>query len=204
MPIEIELKLRIAPADCLRFQQQPLLKDKPVRVEQLHTTYFDTPSFELRKMGYVLRIRQIEDRFIQTVKTSNSSTAGLHEREEWEYSVPQLQPDYNLFPEAHIREQLLTSSLGERIAPLFYSSFQRRSWILQFPEALEIELALDVGIVASGELEESFSEVELELKSGDKERLPEIVALFASDIALIPENTSKANRGFKLYAAGNR
>ncbi|HKP78570.1 MAG TPA: CYTH domain-containing protein, partial [Phenylobacterium sp.] len=41
----------------------------PAETSQLRSVYFDTPGYALRSAGFGLRVRQDEDRFVQTLKS---------------------------------------------------------------------------------------------------------------------------------------
>ncbi|HTD06302.1 CHAD domain-containing protein, partial [Undibacterium sp.] len=63
----------------------------------------------------------------------------------------------------------------------------------------EVEFALDQGIVQSNGRQETISEIELELKSGQPERLFELALQLQKKIPVRIANISKAQRGYALY-----
>ena len=62
-----------------------------------------------------------------------------------------------------------------------------------------MEVCLDEGEICCGELKEPISEIELELKRGDIANIYKIASKLQSTVSLIPENKSKAARGYQLY-----
>ena len=62
------------------------------KTRRLTGTYFDTPDRALLAQGLVLRVREADGRFIQTVKSAPGQDAALT-RGEWEDTVTGPQPD---------------------------------------------------------------------------------------------------------------
>ena len=62
-----------------------------------------------------------------------------------------------------------------------------------------IEAALDLGKVVAGKQEEEICELELELRQGEPEALLELAIELAADLALMPCDISKAERGYRLF-----
>ncbi len=71
----------------------------------------------------------------------------------------------------------------------------RQIWELNVDGTM-IELALDQGQIIVDDYKESISEIELELKSGEKEVLLKFAEQLKRDINSIPGNLSKAARGY--------
>ena len=97
---EVELKFDIEP------DQVPLLAELPEFAgeadhQRLISVYFDTMKGKLRRNGWVLRVRQSDGQFVQTIKRSGEA-AGLFDRDEWEAGVSALAPD----PKAVAKTQL--------------------------------------------------------------------------------------------------
>src|SRR3990167_10205058 len=63
--------------------------------------------------------------------------------------------------------------------------------------------ALDLGKVVAGKLEEEICELELELREGEPAALLELAAELAADLALMPCDISKAERGYRLFDANS-
>jgi len=90
MATETELKLAIEGVTAEQLQALPEIGIHAVgtaRERQLDNIYFDTSKLLLRRRQLALRLRRDGDRWLQTVKTSGSTSAGLHQRQEWETPV---------------------------------------------------------------------------------------------------------------------
>ncbi|MEN8802285.1 MAG: CYTH domain-containing protein, partial [Thiogranum sp.] len=90
MSTETELKLALEGVTAEQLQTQPEIMAHAVgsaREQQLDNIYFDTATLLLHRRNVALRLRRNADRWLQTVKTSGSASAGLHRRGEWETPV---------------------------------------------------------------------------------------------------------------------
>lgn len=192
---EIELKLLIAEKDIEAFLEHRLLSDASKRpLHHCYSTYYDTPDHLLMQRGYALRLREDNGQFIQTLKGKNlDSSSGMHERQEWEWEVPNDQLDLNLLPE---EIQDFVKSLD--LTPVFVTDFMRQCWDFTNNDQ-HIEIALDRGEIRFGNLVEPVCEVELEIKSGDKSGLMSMAEMFKQTIHLKPFDVSKAERGYRLH-----
>jgi inorganic triphosphatase YgiF len=196
MSLETELKLYIAPEDCSKLLQHPLLQSSQTQTQQLYNSYFDTPKHELLQQGIGLRVRHIGKKRIQTIKTAGKGLGGLHKRQEWETEITADTPDYSKFPKKALPVKKKTL---KQIEVIFTTNFQRTTWDLQLEKGSEIEVALDEGKVQSKTAESPISELELELKAGTPNQLYKIALILQKDIPLLIENKSKAERGYALY-----
>lgn len=200
MTTEIELKLKIAPADINLFLQLPLLTAAGAPHRRLLVSrYFDTPALELMRCHAALRVRRVGEQWIQTVKIGGTAVNGLHTRPEWEIPVPDSQPHPQLFTEPAVRA-ILPEPVASRLQPVFQTEFWRSTWLVDFQDS-RIEVALDQGEVRSLERSEPICEIELELKSGRTEALIALADQFSRHVALTADSISKAQRGYALYQA---
>ncbi|QTF92266.1 CYTH domain-containing protein, partial [Halomonas sp. BM-2019] len=85
MSHEIELKLALGPEGPETLRHHPLLADLAPRVRQLGNTYFDTPAGDLEAARMALRLRRVDGRLLQTVKTRGEGGGGLSRRGDWEW-----------------------------------------------------------------------------------------------------------------------
>ena len=199
MHTEIELKLSIANQDILLLQQHPLLMTcySGPQKQKLYSIYFDTPDMLLTQLKMALRLRLVGTQWIQTLKGEGKVENGLHQRLEWEVPVARSEPDF---------EQLLKSPwvsvftpvIQKQLVPIFVTDFWRTTWQVSLENG-QIEVALDIGEVQANDLHTSISEVELELKSGDPESLNYLAKALQELVPLIPEDQSKADRGYQLF-----
>src|SRR5581483_9490626 len=91
---EIELKLRVAPADVLAVRKHPSFAKAlhDAVTEALVSVYFDSDDLFMRDHGMTLRVRHAGERRIQTIKAANPAS-GIFERPEWEKAISGNKPD---------------------------------------------------------------------------------------------------------------
>src|SRR5215471_3783005 len=89
------------------------------KTQKQSSVYFDTPDQEIRKHGHTLRVRAVDGRFEQTVKSLNGGGAGLFHRGEWEHQIAGPQPD----PERLRHTPLASLDVG-RLDPIVQSDVE--------------------------------------------------------------------------------
>ncbi|MDO9310178.1 MAG: CHAD domain-containing protein [Nitrosomonas sp.] len=197
--MEIELKLALHPRHTARIRRHPLLRVITPQIRSLLSTYFDTPKFDLMRRGIALRVRQVDDQWIQTLKAETQSVGALSSRPEWEMAITGgNQPDFSVLPPAAM--DLLAGIKLKRIAPVFTTKFERTSWQIG-NSAAQAEVALDIGKIYAGEMCREICEVEIELKSGAPEFLFDSATQLLEQVPLHIEPRSKAERGYILSGA---
>ncbi|MFZ3183865.1 MAG: CYTH domain-containing protein, partial [Pseudomonas sp.] len=208
MQKETEIKLRVSRETLIALREHPLLKKRNKsgwEKRELFNQYFDTPSRELAQAKVALRIRRDGDEFIQTLKTRGQSIAGLSERNEydWALSKAKLDPkklDGDCWPAS------LAELDKKQLSAIFTTDFVRERAEIAWGRGktrVVIEAALDLGKVIAGKQEEEICELELELRQGEPEALLELAAELAADLALMPCDISKAERGYRLFDANS-
>ncbi len=198
MPVEIELKLSIAPTDIPKLYRHSRLNAAKIpQLADLFTIYYDTPGLALMQRHCALRVRKQGSDWIQTLKCGQSGADGLSTYAEWEVTLPNQQPNPALFCEAEA-QALLPTDVANQLQAIFRTEFRRHSWLLDFHGSL-IEVAIDEGSVYSGAHSTPISELELELKQGDPNLLKILADQLADGIHLSAEPRSKAARGYALY-----
>lgn len=198
MSQEIELKLAVDQEGLAALPELPLLADTAEPPLSLVNTYFDTPDGALERARVALRIRQIGERCLQTLKTSGAGSGGLSQRGEWEWPIAGPELDLEglaALPPMHDLDRATLNAL----APAFRTDFQRRTWQLRLADS-HIELALDRGEIVAGQRRAEICELELELKAGKVAALWQLAEQLAEQLALRPSQTSKAARGAALGA----
>lgn len=207
MGIEREIKLALPPAQVPAatqwFVAHAGVAGRPVKLANI---YFDTPRLTLATSKSALRLRHTPDGWLQTFKTVGNANNGLHSRHEWEMPVAgeMLEIDALL----RVCDEPAAAHALRQAAPalieLFRTNFTRTLWHIEV-DGSEIEAAIDQGDILAevdGETRRApISEVELELKSGDEAALHALAAELCKQIAgLVPDNISKAQRGYQLRA----
>jgi triphosphatase len=201
---ETEIKLRASRATLAALRDHPLLKKRNKsgwEQRELFNQYFDTPARDLAKAKIALRIRRDGEVFIQTLKTRGQSVAGLSERNEYDWNLQSAELDLS-----KLDDSCWPAALAEldkhQLVPIFTTDFIREKAEIAWGRGkarVVIEAALDLGKVIAGEGEEEICELELELRQGEPNALLELAAELAADLALMPCDISKAERGYRLF-----
>lgn len=205
---EIELKLRLNATELPSlektlngelFIREPTLK--------LLNRYFDTSQLGLSQSGAALRIRQQNELFvsgeikhskiIQTLKTRGTSSAGLHQRMEWDWPLAEVCLDLDLIRNSDAHQCLSSTCDLEAISPLFTTNFLRKVWMYE-KDGTSIELVVDQGHVSTEESKIDLLELELELKHGEPKALFDVAHSIASQCPVLMSDISKAERGYGL------
>lgn len=195
MSNEIELKLAVSP-EAFDVLAQHLQQFSPLEYQQvfLGNTYYDYPDHFLAKQKMGLRVRQEDQAITLTLKTNGEVVGGLHNRPEYNLSLPEKTiPTNEQLRTLYPFEQLPSSPLQE----IFSTDFNRTFWLVEFRDS-KIEVAFDEGRIVNGDHAQPICEIEFELKEGNVNDLFIFVEglPFVSDIYF--SSASKAKRGYQL------
>ena len=205
---ETEIKLRVSRETLAALRDHPLLKKRNKsgwEQRELFNQYFDTPARDLAAAKVALRVRRDGEQFIQTLKTRGQSVAGLSERNEWDWYLSDATLDLSKLDDSCWPASLAGLDKTQ-LVPIFTTDFLREKADIAWGRGkakVAIEAALDLGKVVAGEGEEEICELELELRQGEPDALLELAAELAGDLALMPCDISKAERGYRLFDAGS-
>jgi len=214
--MEIELKLLLAPGDVPRLRAHALLAQyaqAEPQVLAMHDIYVDTPDLQLCRHQAGLRVRQVEGRWVQTLKAGGTVSGGLHSRHEWEGEVAGPAPELDALDAAIGRKQPIRALLRQDavragLHAVFTTRMERTVWQLRTPQGDQIECVLDQGVIESGEhgadgaaRSVPVSEIELELKQGQAASLFDVALALLQDVPLRLGHMSKAERGYRLAAS---
>ncbi len=214
-PQEIELKLTAPDPDLLQdlatVQRIDGAVVTPEATETLRSIYYDTPDLRLRKRGVALRVRQIGNRFVQSVKGANSGGGSLQRRFEWEATVPTMAVDLGVIDDTRARA-LLGAVAPDELVAVFETRVSRqisRATTTAAPtsdaaptEPGAVEIAVDRGEIVSGDVRVPLAEVELELKNGRPEDVYRLALALVEAAPLTVALESKAARGYRLADGG--
>ncbi|WDZ78803.1 CHAD domain-containing protein [Ensifer adhaerens] len=194
MKTEIELKLELSPEDLDRFAASGLLGE-PARREQQRSVYFDTRGRDLHQSGFTLRIRTVGAARTQTIKVTGPG-ASVFARPEWEQPLTADVPVVD-----HTTPLAATFDLEpDDLEPHFTVEVERSTWEVD-QDGTRIEVALDRGMVTSGNRQTAVGEIELELKDGDPKALFTLARRIEAVVPIRFGILSKAERGFHLIDA---
>ena len=199
---EIELKLAAIPSDlpALKRALETMGKRCSTAVSPLTSIYYNSSDLKLRQHNLTLRVREQDGQHVQTVKAGDLMGADLVSRREWEDIVTGDQPDLDA-PKAGRRLKGKVKK-GE-LRPLFTTIVRRTVIELEQQPSTRIEAAIDEGEVRGigGKAVEPLSEVELELKGGERAAIYEVALRLLDVVPVRIETRSKADRGYALVAA---
>ncbi|MCK0512190.1 CHAD domain-containing protein [Aromatoleum buckelii] len=201
MSQEIELKLSLPAKAVPALRRHPIFSGaaRQGNAVTLDNTYFDTPELALKQRKVALRIRRHGRVRLQTVKCSAVSAGGLTQRPEWE------QPYSGAFDFAAIDAPKVLKLLKRHEAalqPVFSTRFRRETRLYAPREGVHILIMIDTGEVIAGEQREPICELELELVEGEPLDLLLLASQLAADLPLLPNDVSKAERGYRLHLGG--
>ncbi len=198
---EFELKLEIPPA---RFKGvKAAVQRGQATSQRLQARYFDTPDHRLAAQGVVVRLRKEGRQWVQTAKAP-----GKRPLQRLEHNValgvqasplPDLARHQHVPVGDHIRRALglKPGDAFPALVMVFSSNIQRLSRLLRVSGAV-VEIALDQGHIAAGNLSLPVSELELELKQGQPASAAALAASWCARHGLWLSSVSKSAKGQRL------
>jgi len=204
--MEIEAKFRVD--DAQTFPQLlalgaigPFKLVAEPNVEDQRNVYFDTADRRLRAGQYGLRVRDLGNRRIATLKGAAKARDGMYERDEWEIEIGD-DDNPSAWPPSEARDRTLALLDGAAPLPILAIRTRRLHIIALRDDRRVAELSLDTGAIDAGGRTANFRELEIELlKTGTRADLDALVALLRARFALTPEDRSKLARGLALLDA---
>jgi inorganic triphosphatase YgiF len=201
--MEIEAKFRVD--DEQTFQQLlelsslgPFQLVAEPEAEDQRNVYFDTADRRLRAGQYGLRVRDLGDRRIATLKGAAQARDGIYERDEWEVEIGD-DDRPSAWPASEARDRTLALLAGAEPLPILTIRTRRRHVIASRGGTRTAELSLDEGAIDAAGRAAAFRELEIELlKTGMRADLDELVGLLRARFTLVPEDRSKLARGQAL------
>lgn len=187
---EWELKFSVADKETL--DRIAAFAGGKARELTMSAVYFDTPTAQLQKRKWTLRLRKEGAESVLTMKTAGEGFA----RGEWEYPAETLDHCAHRLVALGAPQELL-EILQEPLQPVCGAEFTRRA--LEIPlSQTKVELALDYGRLFKGEKELPLCELELELKEGETEAVLAYAETLQKTFSLTPESRSKFLRASTL------
>ena len=198
MSQEIELKLSLPAKALPALRRHPLFAAaaRQGNAATLDNTYFDTPELALKARKVALRIRRQGRARLQTVKCSAPSAGGLTQRPEWEQPYADAF-DFSLVDAPKVLKLLQRHET--ELAPVFSTRFRRETRLHASGDGVRILMMVDTGEVIAGERRQPICELELELVEGSPLDLLLLACRLAADLPLLPDDVSKAERGYRLH-----
>lgn len=203
---EVELKLPCTPRDAKAVWTKAAVKallKAPPRTRRVRTVYHDTGKADLMRCGCALRVREIDGKFEQHLKTVGEVEGGLFRRQEWHAPLSSDTPE----PLAWQGEpRALVEPFADALRPVFETDMQRTDAILT-NGVFAVEIAVDIGTIrafdATGSVmrEVELAEIELEWKAGAAVHVFDLALDLAEHLPLQVGWQSKAERGYALALA---
>ena len=196
-PAEVELKLGVTPENIAALRNYPGFADclRHPTHEALDSVYFDSDERFLRNHGLTLRVRHIDEKRVQTIKSADHGV-GLFERSEWEQTIEGDQPDLASVKDTALG-RILTDDVGKALKPVFKTRIERTAYHLNGNGA-DIVMAIDEGQILASNSSQPVSEIELELKHGKPADLFKVARDILNIVPARLEFKSKPERGYEL------
>jgi len=198
---ELELKLEIG-ADALRkLPDNPALHDMAAgesAKRALRSIYFDTADLRLHHAQSSLRVRWDGETWTQTLKRGTKLNHGLASPIEIESEVDGPDIDMAAITDPAVREWLSELISDQALTAVFETDMHRNISLLTVDGDGTVELAIDQGAVQNADKKHDFSEVELELKSGNGHALLTASEKLFGTERIAASGSSKAERGYAL------
>ena len=200
MGIETELKFRVPARGLQRLArgQIPGGRTKDREESKQVSTYFDTAKHKLKRRGLSLRVRQMGDKHIQTIKSATGAQLG---RGEWETEIEGNTPDFKKVDGTPL-ERLASKKLRRKLKPIFETSVHRVTLPVR-TRTSEIELAVDRGSLIAGRRSKPIEELELELKTGRPADLFRLAKFIERKVGAEPYFKTKSECGYELLSGKN-
>src|SRR6201998_4788705 len=196
-PAEVELKLGITPDNIAALRNYPGFAgslQQPSH-EVLDSVYFDSDGLFLRNHGLTLRVRHMDEKHVQTIKSADHSV-GLFERSEWEQTIEGDQPDLSGMKDTALG-QILTDDVCKALKPVFETRIERTAYHLN-GNGTDIIMAIDEGKILATDSSQEVSEIELELREGKPADLFKVARDILNIVPAHLEFKSKPERGYGL------
>ena len=203
--METELKLLVAPSDLGRVLGSKAVRryvQGRARTSTLTSIYYDTQQCDLHRAHLALRLRRVQtgsgSRWLQTLKGGAASTAGLTQREEYEWPVRSRRLEFALLETTPYGHMFAKRGVREPLREVFTTCFARTLAQLALAEGARAELCIDSGEIRAGTRRSPICEVEIELKGGNPGALFAFAAQLLREVPFRLGALSKAERGHAL------
>lgn len=165
--------------------------------QQQRNVYYDTSDGRVRSARYGLRIRYVDGRQLLTLKGPTTLQDGVHQRAEWEFEAPTIDPA--TWPDGEARYQAMQLIGAAPLVPQLTIATIRRIIMVEREGVPIAEMALDQAWISAGGRGRSFEELEVELRPpATRSDLDAFVAVLCETFPLLPETQTKLTRGMLL------
>ncbi len=204
MAEEIELKFLGSEEALERLRRLPALRKltraNRFKNKMLRAVYFDTPDFALRDQGLILRVREADGAFVQTIKSAHNTNIAA--RGEWNAAIPSGELAIDAIDDRKLRRAVKAAAKKDDLLPLFVVEVRRAQIDLIPKRGILVEASIDHGTIKALGPKAGASipvcELEFELKRGTPADLVGVARLLTADLPLTLGTQSKAERGYAL------
>lgn len=203
MSLEVESKQRVPDAHTAdRLMADPTVTahlQEPFRVLAMSSSYFDTPTHDLNRLKWALRLRREGDRTVAALKAGRAGGPdGLAMRDEWQCEAASIEAAIDRLIARGAPKTLADIAARAPLTELCRIEFVRRSGILELPGGAVVDMSVDTGSIFAQEKSEDFIELELELLFGDPAEVLALSEAWAAAYGLEREHLSKYERALRL------
>lgn len=193
--VESELKFVFAP-EYLGVVQAALREETKGQAarRRLVSHYFDTDDDYLWRHAVTLRVRQEGEQSVQTIKRQKASAL---DRDEFEAQTEGDAPNLKAIRRSPMARLFRKTKVRDHLRGNLDVDVERETSAIEL-HGSEVEAALDTGQIRSDGRALQFSELELELKSGERKILFELARTLCVDTPIALSLISKAERGHLL------
>ena len=202
--IEIELKFGLRDCGVNRISlalEHLLQRDIGAQTGTLKNSYYDYQGV-LHEHGVAIRTRSVGNHHEMSVKVRQATESGVSRREERNVRILEPVLDYSALDELPLPDPVITVIKNRSLNLVFENVVVRTDWRIAYP-GCDLMLSLDKGSVRVGTRESPVSELELELISGDENRMIEFGCQLADLLPSFLAVISKAERGNRLIRSAN-
>lgn len=161
---------------------------------RIKATYFDTPDHGLWKRGLSLRVREVGDKLVETVK--RETAAGI-EPGEWESEAKSPLPDRAFLRKTPLADLIDEDQVEAALQQVFQVEVERAVVVISKQEAI-IECAIDAGHIEAKGAKLDLCELELGLKSGARQGLFDLARRICAQAPVRLSLIGNAERGYRL------
>ncbi|HEY6056677.1 MAG TPA: CHAD domain-containing protein [Candidatus Limnocylindrales bacterium] len=204
-PVEVELKFALADArlgERLLAAESvgPFTGGAPERATQIEDRYVDSADGGLARAGFAARLRQGPTGVVVGVKSRHAIAGALQRREELEGPADR-SLDPHTWPASAARS-LILELVGDSplVELVIVRQLRRRRDLVADGSVVELSVD-DVDVVARGRVVERFTELEVELRSGDEAALDELRQSLEREPGLEAARGSKFERALRAARA---
>ena len=200
---DIDFRFLATPEELTTVLEETALAPLRAAAPQLEvSTYFDTPDRDIERAGFVLRLRHTaEGRIFQTIEPDRPGLAsGEMEGVGCSWELDRNAPDFEQAARSPLGD-VLNEAVRARVAPIFTTSLNRRVALITFTVA-RIEVRLDEGEIAAGDMRAPILDMSFEMKSGRRRGLLAFVRKMSRRTPLQVSLIGIAERGLRLAAGG--